>query len=260
MVAISPFRTRSRVAFASRHCLTAMALALCQDVAAQEKNRIVMGAGVAVLPRFEGSDEYRVEPAPLIDVRQGRFFARTRDGIGVDLVDMPRFTMGVGLNWMQGYDRDDVPDGIGKLSSALGGKVFMSTRMGDVVATLSATQALTKRERGLLVNAQLSYPYEVTGRLSIIPSVSVNWGNAKYMNSYFGVDASRAADSGLPRYEPSAGFKDASFRIAANYQFNKSWSAVSAVGVSRLFNKAGDSPFVQRQMQLRALVGLTYTF
>src|SRR5690606_23789477 len=135
-----------------------------------------------------------------------------------------RFTVGAGLSWMSGYRSKDVPDGIGKLSDALGGRLFVSTDLAGAVLTLSATQAITKSERGLIANARLSYPYPVTGRLKIIPSVAVNWANAKYMDSYFGVSANQSAASGLKQYKPSAGFKDVSVRLAASYDLTKSWS------------------------------------
>ncbi len=240
--------------------LIALGLMAGQAVCAADNDRIKIGAGAAVSPRFEGSDEYRVRPVPLIDYQSGRFFARTGDGIGLNLVRTPGLTVGAGVNWMPGYRRKDVPDGIGKLSDALGGKIFVSTRLADAVLTLSATQAMTKSERGLLANARLSYPYSVTGRFKIIPSVAVNWANAKYMGSYFGVSAGQSAASGLGQYKPSAGFKDASVRLAVSYDVNKNWSVTGAVGASRLLGDAADSPLVKRKTQLQGVVGVVYAF
>ncbi|OVZ64711.1 MltA-interacting MipA family protein [Pigmentiphaga sp. NML080357] len=256
----APLTARRRSHIPSRYCLVLMALSLGHEAAAQEKDHVEIGLGAAALPRFEGSDEYRARLAPLVDVRKGRFFARTSDGIGLNLLETPRFTIGASVAWMPGYRGRDVPDGIGKLSAALGGRVFVSTRVGGAVATLSATQALTESERGLLVNARVAYPYQVTERLKVTPLISTNWANGKYMDSYFGVDAARAAGSGFPVYQPSAGFKDISLRVAVRYQLNKHWSVAGAVGVSRLLGKAADSPFVKRETQPSALVGLTYTF
>ncbi len=235
-------------------------LATAGGAHAAESDRLKIGAGAAVIPRFEGSDEYRVRPVPLIDFQKGRFFARTGDGIGLNIVQTSRFTMGAGVNWMKGYRDSDVPDGIGKLSDALGGRLFVSTRVAGAVATLSATQAITKSERGLVANARVSYPYTLTERLKLIPSVSVNWANAKYMDSYFGVNAGQSAASGLAQYRPSAGFKDVSLRLAVNYELTKDWSVSGAVGASRLLGDAADSPLVERKSQLQAMAGVAYTF
>lgn len=240
--------------------LATFGLAAGQAAYAADNDRMKLGAGAAVIPRFQGSDEYRVQPVPLIDFQKGRFFARTGDGIGLNIYQTPGFTVGAGVNWMTGYRSKDVPDGIGKLSNALGGKLFVSTRLADAVLTLSVTQAMTKSERGLLANARVSYPYSVTERLKVIPSVSVNWVNAKYMDSYFGVSAGQSAASGLGQYSPSAGFKDASLRLGASYDLNKKWSVTGAVGVSRLLGDAADSPLVQRKTQLQSVIGVVYTF
>ncbi len=43
--------------------------------AQENKDRWVLGAGVAAVPKFQGSDDYEARPVPLIDVKYGRFFA-----------------------------------------------------------------------------------------------------------------------------------------------------------------------------------------
>lgn len=259
-----------RLAHILKCCLAVMIFTLGGEATAGENDQtvgendqMVLGLGAAVIPDFEGSDDYQVEPVPLIDVQKGRFFAKSRDGIGFNLLEHPRFTIGASVAWMRGYDEDDVPQGIGELDNAIGGRVFVATHLGGVVAKLSVTQALDDdddEERGLVANAGISYPYRATERLTLIPGVAVNWANDMYMNSYFGVDASRAANSGLALYEPSAGFKDVSLHVTINYQLNKDWSLAGAIGISRLLDKAADSPFVERESQLRAVMGLTYTF
>lgn len=226
----------------------------------ENKDRWVLGAGVAMVPKFQGSDDYEARPVPLIDVKYGRFFAKTSDGIGVNIVETSTFTAGAGVDWMEGYDDDDVPAGIRGVDGALGARIFVSARFDGLVATLAATQAMTESDRGLLIDAGLAYPIHATGRLTITPSIGTTWANEKYMNGYFGIDAAEAAASGLARYEPTNGFKDVSFRIGARYRITDSVSAVGAVGVTHLLGEAADSPFVEEKTQPTALMGLTYSF
>ncbi len=252
-----------RLALIPQRCFAVMFMMMLfvgEEVAAQQRGKAVLGIGAAFVPRFQGADEHEALPVPLMDVRKGRFFARTEDGIGMDLIETPRFTVGTSVAWMPGYDEDDVPEGIGELSDALGGKVFVSTRLGGTVTTLSATRAITERERGLLAGARIAYPQGVTERLTVVPSLAVYWVDDKYMNTYFGVDSSRAVRSGLNPYQPSAGFKDVSLRLALRYRISGSWDAIGAVGVARLFDKAADSPFVERRVLSSAVVGFTYRF
>lgn len=125
----------------SQCCLSVLMLGICEVSSAEEKDHVILGAGAAVLPRYQGAETYKAEPVPLIDVKKGRFFARTSDGIGFNIIETPQYTLGASVTWMRGYDEKDVPDGIGKLSSALGGRVFASTRLMGAVGTLSVTQS-----------------------------------------------------------------------------------------------------------------------
>lgn len=228
--------------------------------AQENKDHWTLGAGVAMVPKFQGSDDYKARPVPLVDVKYGRFFAKTSNGIGVNIVETSTFTAGASVDWMEGYDADDVPAGIREVDDALGARIFVSARFDGLVATLAATQAVTESDRGLLIDAGLAYPIHATGRLTITPSLGTTWANEKYMNGYFGIDAAEAAASGLNRYEPTNGFKDVSFRIGARYRITDSVSAVGSLGVTHLLGEAADSPLVEEKTQPTALLGLTYTF
>ncbi|WP_207484986.1 MipA/OmpV family protein [Arenibaculum pallidiluteum] len=225
-----------------------------------DPDHVTLGAGAGVTPRFEGSDEYRIQPLPLFDVQWGRFFARTADGIGVDILRTSSLTLGASVTWMQGYDGDDVPEGIGGVDDALGARIFVSARHWGAVATLSATQAVTEDDRGLIAGLSFAYPVEATERLSITPGIGTTWASAKYARSYFGVSPGEAAASGLERYDPSSGFKDVTFRIGVSYRVTDDISLRGSVGIVHLLDVAADSPLVEQQTHPIALMGLTYTF
>jgi len=271
----------NRLVHAPQYCLTAMMLTLGGEVVAVEQrtsaaegtatedeqpssedgNRTVLGFGVAVIPRYQGSDEYRERLVPLLDVKRWRFFAQSGQGIGFNLIETRRVEAGVAVDWMQGYDDGtDVPTGVGDLDDELGGKIFVKTRLGRVMATLSSTKALSEDERGLLINVSLSYPHEMTDRLTVVPSISATWADDDYMNSYFGVNTTQSANAGLPVYRPSSGFKDVEVGVAANYQLDECWSLVGALGTSRLLGDASDSPLVESDSQLNAVMGFSYAF
>ena len=220
-----------------------------------------LGAGAAAMPRFYGSDEYAIQPAPLVDVQLGRFFARTGEGIGFSVIKNDRFAAGVSLNWIQGYDSNDAPAGINEVDDALGARVFLSARFKGAVAMLAGTRAVTEADRGLLMSVSLAYPLHPTARLSITPSLAAAWGNEDYLDSYFGIDSLESAASGLDAYRPGGGgFRDLSLRVSVGYRITNKISAVGSVGVTHLLDKAADSPIVEHATQPIGLVGLTYTF
>lgn len=233
------------------------------DAAASERKGVdhwTLGAGAAVAPRFLGSDRYQAQPVPIVDVKVGRFFASSGDGIGFKVIDTPTITAGASVNWMRGYDDDDVPAGVQGVDDALGARLFVSARFRGAIATLAATQAITDSDRGLLINASLAYPIRATGRLTITPSVGVAWANDTYMDGYFGIDPSEAAASGLRGYQPSGGFRDVSVRVGVSYRVTDSITALGFLGAAHLLGEAANSPLVKRETQPMALFGLTYTF
>ncbi|RZT94109.1 outer membrane protein [Advenella incenata] len=227
---------------------------------AADGDHLKLGLGAAIAPRYEGADEYRLQPFPVVDAQYGRFFARSGDGLGLNIWQSAQLTIGAGVNMMEGYSKSDAPEGIGKLSNALGARIFVSTSAWGAIFTVSATQAISKSERGLIANARVSYPYSISERFKVIPSVSLNWANAKYMDSYFGINAQQAARSGLSEYRPSAGFKDVSLRLGFSYDLTKTWSITGAAGVSRLMGNAADSPLVRRKSQAVGALGVAYRF
>lgn len=248
--------------------LVAASLAIPGIAQADGPDQVTLGAGMTVLPGYEGSRDYKARPFPIINAQSGRFFAHTGDGfydstgdgVGLNLVQTQNLTLGIGANVMWGYDQDDVPHGVGGLPDALGANAFISTRLSDYVLRLSATQAVTHQDRGMLVNARLSYPYAATSALTLTPSVATSWANQKYMDSYFGVSPDAAANSGLNAYAPSSGIKDVSLRVAAKYAVTDRLSLTGSIGTSRIVGDAADSPLVQQKTQMRSSIGGSYAF
>ena len=251
---------RAALAHAATFAMALGALGTSTAASAADGDHVIVGLGAANLPRYKGSDARETRPVPLIDVQKGRFFARTDAGIGLNVYQNEYLTVGASVAWMKGYKEEDAPAGFGEVKDALGGRVFAATRLGSALLTVSATQALTATERGLQFDARLSYPWRATERLTIVPSVAVSAGNAKYMNSYFGVDPARALRSGLPQYQMKAGVKEATVGLLANYRLTDRWAVTGGLVAGQLLGDAADSPIVKRKSAATGIVGLRYAF
>jgi len=248
---------------AARHATGLLATALlsaANPASAQQGDHITIGAGVAAVPDYQGSDDYRVLPFPLLDIQVGRLFANLGDGIGYNVIDTPGFKAGGSITYVRGYRRRDVPDGIDKLSDAAGGRLFASLRQGRFAATVGATRSIGGGTHGLVADARLSYAAQASERLTLIPTLSTSWANGKHMRRYFGIDAAEAAASGLDAYRPSSGFKDISAAATANYRLASGLNLTGSVGVTHLFDKAADSALVERRWQPVGFAGISYSF
>jgi outer membrane protein len=224
------------------------------------ENHITIGFGGAALPEFQGSDDYFIQPLPVIDIKQGPFFLRLGDGLGVNVIDTLDFQAGFSVTPVRGYDADKVPEGIGKLGTSIGGRGFVSGTVGGVVGTLAVTAPFSGDAKGMFTEGEISYPVRVTDRLLVVPGLRATWADKKYLTSYFGVNAEQAAASGLPQYRPSSGFQDVGATLAIKYRLTDHISFVGSALMTRNLDRVMDSPFTGRKWQPAGILGVAYTF
>ncbi|TCM16603.1 outer membrane protein [Novosphingobium sp. PhB165] len=223
-------------------------------------DHVIIGAGVSYAPTYQGSNDYRVLPLPALDVDLGPFYANLRNGIGVKVINTGGVTIGGGVAIMPGYRAKDVPEGVGKLSWGVGGRMFASVAQGGVVATIGATKGFSGGTEGFVADASISYPVAVTPRLMVIPSVGTTWADSKYNDRYFGIDAEQSLASGLAQYKAGSGFKDASALLTASYRLTDRITLGISGGVTTLLGDAKDSPIVESKTQPTGFLTMGYRF
>lgn len=239
--------------------LTAVSLATKAN-AQERSNRTVIGGAVIYAPAYQGAEDYRVLPFPVIDLKYGRFFASSRRGIGANLVDGDAVDVGAGVTFVPGYRRRDAPVGIGRVSGGAGARISADVKAGMVMASVGATKVLSGDLDGVLVDATLAMPFRPTERLTVIPSVSTTWADGAYTRSYFGVSPAQASASGLPAYRPGGGIKDVSASLTASYRLNDRVSLAATGSVSKLTGDAKKSPIVFDPTQPSAVLSVSYRF
>lgn len=221
-------------------------------------DRIIVGMGAAVIPTYQGADDYRVLPLPALDIEIGRYFANMRNGIGAKVIDTQDVSFGASVTLTPGYRRRDVPEGVDHINYGAGMRLFGTVRMGGVIANLAGTRGLIGGTRGTTVDGSLAYPVIASPRLLLIPSIGTTWGNAKNNNRYFGIDEAEAQESGLSQFNPGSGFIDATASITASYRLTDRLSASVTGGVTRLLGDVNDSPLVEHETQPMGFFSLTY--
>ena len=226
--------------------------------AAQAQDHIVLGAGVAATPAYQGSKDYRVLPIPVIDIKQGWFFANLRNGVGVEPIDNETVTVGASAVFVPGYRRRDVPQGVDKLSNGAGVRLFTTLRTGGFVATVGGVEVVSGGSKGFVADGGLSYPIRASSKVTLTPTLGATWADSNYNDRYFGVSASEAALSGLPRFTAGSGLKDASATLTASYRVTDQISLSATGGVTWVLGDLKGSPLVQKTEQPLAMLTLTY--
>lgn len=235
-------------------------VAWTSTAAAQDADHLVLGAGVLARPDYQGSDHYRVQALPVIDVRKGRVFANLANGVGVTLVETDNVTVGVSAMYMPGYRRRDVPSGIDKLSLGVGPRVFASVQGGGVIAALGVVKGVSGGTKGVLADASLSYPMQLSPRVSLTPNLGATWSDSKHNDRYFGVNAAEAQASGLPAFSAGAGFKDVFASVTLAYRLTDRIALSATAGGTTLVGDIKDSPLVRETTQVTGVLAAAYRF
>ena len=226
----------------------------------QDGDHISIGVGAAYMPAYQGSNKYRFQPLPAIDIKIDRFFVNFEDGIGANLFDSESVTVGVGLTPVDGYRKKDVPPGIGKLSMGVGARGFVKLRQFGFEATLGGTKILAGSTKGVLVDASLSYPVMISEKLTLNPSIGTTYGDRKHNNRYFGVNTQQALASGLSQFRAGSGFIDAKADLALQYRLTDRIGLGLVGGVTTLLGDVKDSPIVKRKTQPFGIGFVSYNF
>src|SRR3546814_247927 len=187
-----------RIARPACLALLLAALAFPAAASAQSGDHVTLGVGAGVVPDYQGSDDYRFLPIPVIDAQFGQFFVSLRNGIGVNVIEIGPLTAGASVALVGGYRRRDVPDGVRRVATTAGGRLFANLKLDKLSFTVGATKAVAGGTRGVVADASLSYALPLSDRMTVIPTVGTSWANGKQINRHFGLAAGEAPPSGLP--------------------------------------------------------------
>lgn len=90
----------------------------------------------------------------------------------------------------------------------------------------------------------------------------VDFGNARFNRTYFGVTDEESAASGLAQFRPDGGIISIGLEAGALYELNENWAVEAAVSWDRLQDDAERSPITQRGSadQYGARIGVSRSF
>ncbi len=260
------FKLLSRAALAAvLSAVSGAALAESGQISEQDATKqfvIDLGVGAIGKPRYEAADSYLIYPFPLISV--GRFYL---PGLG-QVVDGRRRS-GVffypSFNYIGERKASDSTDLTGTdtvdwaVEVGLGGG-FRTNHFRAYAELRQGFNGHTGQVGQLGVDA-IVYPHE---KWEVSFGPRADFASEDYMDTYFGVTAAEAANSGgrLTAYDPGAGFKSVGLAARASYDWNDDFRLHIQGGYDRLVGDAADSPIADggSKDQFSLGVGVTYRF
>lgn len=262
-----------------------LTLTLAAELDAQEQPPppsawdVTLGAAAVVVPRYPGSDEYRVLPFPLTQVvYDNRVFLGPSAGggaggaVGVYAIRTPRLGVAaeVGIQDSRPASRADALAGTADRDVVATAGANVSYRTGMVEWSAGVTRGLNDGA-GFLGTARVSISRRFA-RLIAGAGVGATLADARQMRRDFGVTELEAswrqaliangddrleAEDGVA-YRPGGGLHHVGASLSLTYLLSQRWSLVGFGGVDRLSDKASESPLVRRREQFSGGIGLGY--
>ncbi len=240
-----------------------IAISLALPAVAQERSfSFSLRAGVAAVPDYPGSDNYRA--APDLGFKFGALKWSALSA-GNDLRSIPAngFVYGGRFKFLGERDTDDYAELAGlddidaavELGFGIGYQQTNWRAFGDVRKGFGGHNGVT----GTL-GADLIYRPSQRWLFTIGPRV--NLGDSDYANTYFGVSTSEAAKSSFAAYDASGGALGAELEMQGTYFIDEKWAIEGAVSYEKLLNDAADSPIagIGSEDQWRVRLGLSRVF
>ena len=246
-----------------------------EDVESSETtSKYVIGASLSSAPEYPGASKRVLKLRPLWAYQYGRLristsrassvlgFASDAAGPGAsaELVSSKTWRVGAALRFDSGRSSSDSADldGMPDIKKTLRGRFYASWRMAEEwTLNGSLSQDLLGRHGGALASLDLGHHMKLGERTELSSGAGVSFGNARYMDTYFGVPES-AVRADRPAFSPGAGARDVHFGVGVMTALTPRWIAFANVGASRLLQDAAASPLTRQSTGSSAGIGLAY--
>lgn len=248
-------------------CVVLALLAASPAAAHAEEWVTTVGLRLRVKPPYEGADKYRLGPHPTFTIRRAAHayrFVPPDGGSTIALIDTDHVVAGPMLRVR--YKRSDINEftGLDPIKLAAEPGVFVDLWPKPWLRTRLELRHGVGGHQGFVGDAGLDFIYH-HGRWVASIGPRIGYGDANYMQTYFGVTPLEAARSPLidRSYHPGGGVRYTGATAAASYRLGKRWRSTIDVSYNRLAGKALDSPVVQTVgagHQVLVGLGLSYSF
>ncbi len=221
-----------------------------------------LGGGVSYVPRYEGAANSRFWFMPLLEANysDGHFFASILRGVGYNFSEARDVQYGVRLtpSHRRKQSADPRLNGMGDIGFTPEAGLFVNRRF----APWYVSSGITAGSHGTHVEfgGGIGLPLSAADRVRL--GVNLNWGDARYNQTYFGVTPAQAAASGnvLTAYTAGAGVKDYTLTANLLHNFDKEWFSNAGLSYKWLVGSAKESPLTQRSRAASANFLVGYRF
>ena len=210
-------------------------------------------------PRSEGGKRRQIGVLPSFTGRWSNGIFAELGEVGMDLSDDPVLDWGPLLSYDLRQRRTDDASDKGGLDIEGGGFVhyLWANNINFNSALLYGGGA---RRSGIKLVADVDFSLRLGPHTALTLSPGVEFVNASYMKSSFGVTAAQSAADGLDPYVTHPGLKNLFLHADLHWQLSNKWTMNSGVNASRLMGSAGHSPLTEQRTSVTEYVQLSYHY
>lgn len=212
-----------------------------------EGSQLTVGAGLSYGPDYFGSNDYSLEPDPVLFLRLGKILTLSNDGAAFNILGLKDFKFGPVVHFTGGRNQNTNPilDGLGDVGDSLDLGVFAKATIADrFIARLRYYHAVAGGSNGGAADLTFSTLLYETEKLSVALGARARWGDSQHTRQFFGISASQSTASGLPVFRPGSSVQDVRIGIGARWELSEEWSLNGYARYTRLIGEIDTSPLV----------------
>lgn len=210
----------------------------------ETKSNFTVGAGLAYLPEYEGSEDYETKALPLINYRNGRFFAGALGGIGYDISPKKDLSFGPVLSYQFGRDESDHErlKGLGDIDPSATLGAFARWNLQPFSVNSTVKHSLGGDANGAQIKLGAGYTLPLSTKNIVNFEASIDWADQEVMEAYFGVSPEQSSRSGLEQYDAGSGIRRYGVGASWTHVYTPKIFSTLNAGIYQLGSEASDSP------------------
>lgn len=248
-----------------------------------DDNWLSIGVGVGIGPSYDGSDDYVLFPAPIVQGKLGGVGISPRPaGLALDFIpdsdNGPNFALGPSVR-LRNDRADQIEDEVVELAGELDRAFEVGVATGvsfpkvlnpfdSLSFNLDARWDVAGAHDGMVIEPGVTYFTPLNRGMAASLSVSGEFVDDDFADYYYSVSPDQSAASGLPQFQADGGLNSlgTNLLLAIDLDGNLANGGLSAVvigGYSRLFGDAKRTPYTSIRGsadQFFGAVGVGYTF
>lgn len=234
-------------------------------------NKIGVGLGSAA--EYSGSSDSQVIPLAAFEyeTRIG-IFSNNQVGVKLDLIKSESFDTGPIIRANAGRDNSVSDAAVAALpeieaTAEAGwfvGSGFRLKALGlssdaIVIGQLNIATDVGDGHGGTIINGSVGVVMQITPELRLIPSVSLNYIDDNYAQSFYGVSADNASVE-LSAFNASGGIESTQAALVGIRTIDERWSVTGTAAYNILRGDAADSPITERGSDRNVFAGVIINY